>query len=203
MPSAHTPSGRRKSIRIQTFIQKKITNKAFQQVWIGSLLEERPIFWNRSQRLETWLSDRWMSRRDISSPCSPVGGEWAILENSCANPIRSKMRQVLAQIMTPAPISLNWPADSYNWTWRWECWARATAKHRPPMPPPLVYLELEKMHLEKDNEWKAYQIAIWSRVGGSILLSVQEEKCITKIRTWCRESTVKPERAITGSSIQR
>lgn len=84
---------------------------------------------------------RSRSARHTYIPCVPVGGACAIREKSPASPMLSRIRHVRAHIITPAPISLNWPADSYNLTSRWGYFESATARQRPPIPPPLYKSE--------------------------------------------------------------
>lgn len=58
-------------------------------------------------------------------------------EKSPAMPRMERISHVRAQIITPAPISLNCPAASYTSTWMFGYLESATASVRPPIPPPL------------------------------------------------------------------
>lgn len=82
------------------------------------------------QRLDSRVRARAVPR-DLS------GGAWAIREKSSAMPRSERISQVLAHIITPAPISLNCPAASYTSTCMSGYLDSATASVRPPIPPPL------------------------------------------------------------------
>ena len=58
-------------------------------------------------------------------------------EKDSAIPRSERISHVLAHIMTPAPISLNWLAASYTSTLMSGYLESATANVRPPIPPPL------------------------------------------------------------------
>ena len=71
------------------------------------------------------------------SPGDLSGRACAMRAKSSDIPRSDKISHVRAQIMTPAPISLNWAAASYTSTWMSAYLDNATASVKPPIPPPL------------------------------------------------------------------